>query len=186
MISRYADAGVCACRCRREAEWLYPVLPKRRGTFTREVSPEKTRLLRFSRVHPGMPRRFPCVGVAWFWTDDRQGVPRVTRRTARKKLQRACTRITAWIRANRHVPGNAFFNGLKARLRGHDRSSGVHGHSGALARFFAWATACAFTWLKRRGGTRRRFSGARFTQILDALPRERPRMTAVRRRRMCA
>jgi hypothetical protein len=66
-----------------------------------------------------MTRRFTFVGFEFFWTEDRQGVPRVKRRTARKKRQRACRRIKAWIQANRHVPGQAFVNGLKARLRGH-------------------------------------------------------------------
>jgi group II intron reverse transcriptase/maturase len=184
--SRYADDFVCALRFRSDAEWCYQVLPKRLGKFKLEVSPEKTRILRCSRFHPGMTRRFTFVGFEFFWKEDRQGVPRVKRRTARKKLQSACKRIKEWIQANRHLPGHAFFNGLNARLRGHYRYYGVHGNSGALSRFFAWATACAFKWLNRRGGKRRSFSWARFTQILDAIHRERPRMTEVRRRRMFA
>ena len=133
-----------------------------------------------------MKRRFTFLGFEFFWKEDRQGVPRVKRRTARKKLQRACKRIKEWIQANRHVPGRAFFQGLKARLRGHYRYYGVHGNSDALSRFFDWAMPCAFTWLTRRGGTRRRCSGARFTQILDAVPIERPRITEVTRRRVFA
>jgi len=119
LSSRYADDLVCALRFRSEAEWFDAVLPKRLGKFTREVSRQKTRILRCSRFHPGMTRRFTFVGFECFWTEDRQGVPRVTRRTARKKRQSACQRIKEWIQANRHVPGPACFNGLKARLRGH-------------------------------------------------------------------
>ena len=186
MISRDADDCVCACRCRSAAEWLYQGLPKRLGTCNREVSPEQTRSLRVSRLHPGRTRRFTVLGCELFWTEDRQGMPRVKRRTARKTRQRAGQRIKAWLQATRHLPGQAFFNGLKARLRGHDRSSGVHGNAGALSRVVAWALQWAFKWLNRRGGTRRRFSWARFTQILDAIPIERPRLTEVRRRRMFA
>jgi RNA-directed DNA polymerase len=127
MLSRYADDLVCAFRFCSDAEWLYQALPKRLGKFTLAVAPEKTRLLRFSRVHPGMTRRFTCWGVEFCWTEDRQGVPRVKRRTARKKLQGACQRIKEWIRPNRHLPGHAFFQGLNARLRGHYRYYGVHG-----------------------------------------------------------
>jgi RNA-directed DNA polymerase len=186
VISRYADDFVCAFRFRSDADWFYQVLPKRLGKFKLEVSPEKTRILRFSRFHPGMTRRFTFLGFEFFWKEDRQGVPRVTRRTARKKLQSACKRIKEWIQANRHLPGQVFFNGLNARLRGHYRYYGVHGNSAALSRFFAWATACAFKWLNRRGGKRRSFSWARFTQILDAIHIERPRITEVRRRRVFA
>jgi len=186
VISRDADDCVCACRFRRAADWLYQGLPKRLGTCNREVSPEQTRSLRVSRCHPGRTRRFPVLGFELFWTADRPGGPRGKRRTARKTRQRAGQRITAWLQANRPLPGHAFFNGLKARLRGQDRSSGVHGNSGARSRVVAWATACAFKWLNRRGGTRRSCSWARFTQILDAIPIERPRLTEVRRRRMFA
>ncbi|MGH8060255.1 MAG: hypothetical protein ACREOH_23960, partial [Candidatus Entotheonellia bacterium] len=177
---------VGAFRFRSDAEWLYQVLPKRLGKFTREVAPEKTRLLRFSRFHPGMTRRFTFLGFEFFWKEDRQGVPRVTRRTARKRLQSACKRITAWMQANRHVPGKAFFNGLKARLRGHDNYDGVHGNSHALHRVFDWAMNCACKWLNRRGGKRRSFSWQRFTQLLDAVPIERPRITEQSRRSVYA
>jgi RNA-directed DNA polymerase len=186
LISRYADDFVCAFRFRSDAEWFYEVLPKRLGKFKLEVSPEKTHILRFSRFHPGITRRFTFLGFEFFWKEDRQGVPRVKRRTARKKLQRACQRIKEWIQANRHLPGQAFFNGLNARLRGHYRYYGVHGNAGALYRFFDWAMQCAFKWLNRRGGKRRSFSWGRFTQILDANHIERPRITEVRRRRAFA
>ena len=126
------------------------------------------------------------VGFASFWQEDRQGVPRVQRRPARKKLQSACRRSTAWIQANRHVSGNAFFNGLNARLRGHDRDDGLHGNATALSRVFAWAMNCASQWRNRRGGKRRSVSWQRFTQLLDAVPIERPCMTEVRPRRVFA
>jgi group II intron reverse transcriptase/maturase len=186
LISRDADDLICAFRFRSDAEWFYQVLPKRLGKFKLEVSPEKTRILRFSRFHPGRTRRFTFLGFEFFWTEDRQGVPRVKRRTARKKLQSACKRIKEWIQANRHLPGNAFFKGLNARLRGHYRYYGVHGNSNALSRFFDWAMTCAFKWLNRRGGKRKSYSWARFAQMLDAVHIERPRITEPSRRRVYA
>ena len=92
LISRYADDLVCAFRFRRDAEWFYQALPQRLGKFKLEVASEKTRILRFSRFHPGMTRRFTFLGFEFYWTEDRQGVPRVKRRTARKTLQSACHR----------------------------------------------------------------------------------------------
>ena len=186
MRSRYADDVVCAVRVRREADWLYQALPTRLETCTREVAPEKPRLLRCSRVHPGRTRRCTCVGCECFWQEDRQGGPRVKRRPARQTWQRAGTRSKAWMQAKRHRPGNAFVHGLKARLRGHDRSSGVHGNSRALSRVFDGAMQGACKWRNRRGGKRRSFSWARFTQILEAVPLERPRMTEGRRRSVFA
>ena len=186
LIRRYADDLVCAFRFRSEADWFYQALPKRLGKFKLEVAPEKTRILRFSRFHPGRKRRFTFLGFEFFWTEDRQGVPRVKRRTARKKLQSACQRIKEWIQANRHSPGKAFFTGLNARLRGHYSYCGVHDNSHALQCFFEWAMACAYKWLNRRGGQRKGFSWRRFIQLLDAAPTERPRITEPRRRRVYA
>lgn len=180
--SRSAEDLVCACRLRSDAAWRYQALPKRLGPCTREVAPQKTRLLRCSRFHPGLPRRFTCVGCAVCWKEDRPGVPRVTRRTARKQRPRACQRSKAWMPANRPGPGNAFCNGLKARLRGHSRYDGVHGTSHALHRVVDWAMQCACTWRNRRGGNRRSCSWTRVTQLLDAVPLARPRMPEPSRR----
>ena len=101
MMVRYADDWVCAFRYRDDAERFYRVLPKRLGKFHLEVAPNKTHILRFSRFHSSMTRRFVFLGFEFYWNKDRQGVARVMRRTARKKLQGACRRIKDWIKTNR-------------------------------------------------------------------------------------
>jgi RNA-directed DNA polymerase len=93
LISRYCDDFVCAFQLREDAERIYQALPKRLGKFTLEVAPEKTGILRFSRFHPTMRRRFSFLGFEFYWYNDRKGVPRVTRRTARTRLIRACRTI---------------------------------------------------------------------------------------------
>jgi hypothetical protein len=96
---------VCAFRLQEDAERFFRVLPKRLAKFHLQVAPEKTHLCRFSRFHPSTKRRFTFLGFAFFWTPDRHGVPRVMRRTARKKLQAARQRLTEWIKQHRHLPG---------------------------------------------------------------------------------
>ena len=131
LLCRYADDWVCAFRYQDDAERFYRVLPKRVEKCNLQVAPEKTRLLRFSRLHPGMQRRFTVRGFALFWMAERHGVPRVKRRTARKKLQAACQRIKEGITQHRHRPGQGFFQRLNARVRGHSNSYGVRGNSRA-------------------------------------------------------
>ncbi len=94
LMCRYADDWVCAFRFGDDAERFYRTLPKRLEKFGLEVAPEKTSILRFSRFHPSMKRRFTFLGFEFYWLEDRKGTPRVKRRTARKKLQGACRRIT--------------------------------------------------------------------------------------------
>jgi RNA-directed DNA polymerase len=157
---------VGAFRYQDDAERFYRVLPKRLAKFNLQVAPEKTRLLRFSRFHPSMKRRFTFLGFEFFWRPDRHGVPRVTRRTARKKLQAACQRIKEWIKQHRHLPRRECFPRLHTRLRGHYNYYGARGNSRALHRFFNWAMDCTFTWRNRRGGTRKSFPWEQCTQVL--------------------
>ena len=185
MIWRYADDWVCAFRFRDDAERFYRVLPKRLQKFDLEVAPEKTRVLRFSRFHPDMQGRFSFLGFEFYWMPDRQGVCRVKRRTARKRLQGACRRIKEWIKGNRHLPGGEFFGRLNARLQGHYNYYGVRGNSRSLYNFYKWAMECVFKWLNRRSW-RRSYTWEEFPQVLDHVGIARPRITEVKRRRVFA
>jgi RNA-directed DNA polymerase len=186
LICRYADDWVCAFRYRDDAERFYRTLPKRLEKFHLEVAREKTRILRFSRFHPSMRRRFTFVGFEFYWKEDRQGVPRVMRRTSRKKLRAACRRIKVWIQASRHLPGREFYRRLNVRLRGHYNYYGVWGNSRSLQRFYDWAIYCAFKWLNRRGGKRRSFNRSVFDHVLHRARVARPHITEVKRRRVFA
>lgn len=186
IVSRYADDFVCAFRYQDDAERFYRVLPKRLEKFRLEVAPDKTRRLRFSRFHPSHKRRFTFLGFEFFWARDRQGVSRVKRRTAPKKLQGACRRIKEWIVESRHEPGRAFFRGLNRRLRGHYNYYGLRGNSDALYRFYSWTITCTFKWLNRRGGKRSSFTWESFTDMLERVGIAKPRITEVAKRRVFA
>jgi hypothetical protein len=113
-------------------------------------------------------------------------VPRVKRRTARKKLQAACRRMTAWIKRHRHLPGREFFRQLNVRLQGHYNYYGVRGNFPSLQRFFSGAIQSAYKWRNRRGGKRKSYTWEQYTQVLDRVRVARPRITEVRRRRVSA
>ncbi len=186
LIARYADDWVCAFQYRDDAQGFYRVLPKRLAKFKLELSKEKTRILRFSRFHPSMKRRFFFLGFEFFWKEDRQGEPRVKRRTARNRLQAACRRIKEWIKRNRHLTGRLFFKALNAKLRGHYNYYGVRGNSDSLYRFFKWAMECTLKWLNRRGGKRKSYTRDRFFKMLDRVGIIKPRITEQRKRRAFA
>jgi len=177
LLCRYADDFVCAFRYRDDAERFYAVLPKRLEKFGLQVAPEKTQCLRFSRFHPSMKRRFTFLGFELYWFVDRKGIPRVMRRTARRKLQSACRRIKEWVRNNRHLRGRDFVKGLNRRLVGHYNYYGLRGNSRALWRFYQWAIECAFKWLNRRGGKRSSFTWGAFSRAIKHLAVAKPRIT---------
>ena len=177
LLCRYADDWVCAFRYQEDAERFFRVLPKRLEKFNLKLAPEKTRLMRFSRFHPSMQRRFTFLGFEFYWKADRSGTPRVQRRTARKKLQAACRRIKEWIKSSRHVLLREFFAALNLRLLGHYRYYGVRGNSRSLNSYFEWVKLCVFKWLNRRGGKRGSLSWTRFVKCLEYVDIARPRIS---------
>lgn len=162
LLCRYADDSVCTFRYQDDADRFYRVLPQRLKKFGLEIAPEKTRCLHFSRFHARMKQRFTFLGFEIYWLEDRTGVPRVKRRTARKKLRAACRRIKDWEKENRHAPVRELFRGLNRRLRGHYNSYGAQGNWRSLDRLFRWAVAGSFKWLNRRGGKRRSYNWPAF------------------------
>ncbi len=180
IMCRYADDWVCAFRDNRDAEWFYEVLPTRLERFGLKVEPSKTQILRFSRVHPGMERRFSFLGFEFFWFPDRQNVPRVMRRTARKKLQSALKRMKEWIRLNRHKKTRWFLTALNINLQGHYQYYGVRGNSRSLWLFYEEVMKGCFTWLNRRS-QRRSYSWGAFKRLLSYIPLAKPRITELTR-----
>jgi group II intron reverse transcriptase/maturase len=161
IICRFADDFVCAFRFKDDAEKFFRILPKRLIKFGLEVSPEKTQILRFSRFHPTMRRRFTFLGFEFYWNNDRKGIPRVQRRTSRKKLQGILRNITEWIRKNRDLPERKFFQVINAKLRGHYNYYGVRGNSNSLWYYYYRVIDICFKWLNRRS-QRRSYTWERF------------------------
>ena len=181
LLIRYADDYVCAFQYQEEAMRFYRVLPKRLKKFGLEVASDKTRVLRFSRFHPGLPGRFTFLGFELYWDRDRRGDLRVMKRTARKKLQQAKRRMKQWIRANRHLLGRQFIKELNRKLVGHYNYFGLRSNEKSLHSFYGWTIQCAYKWLNRRGGKRRSFNWARFKVALKKLNVALPRITEKQR-----
>ncbi|HEY90630.1 MAG TPA: group II intron reverse transcriptase/maturase [Dehalococcoidia bacterium] len=184
LMCRYADDWVSAFQYLNDAERYYRALPKRLKKYNLEVAEDKTRILRFSRFHPSRKRKIAFLGFELYWKADRQGVLRVNRQTARKRLQRATKRISEWIKSNRHLRGSEFFSQLNRRLRGHYNYYGVRGNSESLSRFYKRAIECAFKWLNRRGGKRRSYTWEEFKRVLNLVKIAQPRITEVKHQRV--
>ena len=180
-ICRYADDFVCAFQLKDEAEEFYRQLPERLKKFGLEIAEEKTNIIRFSRFHPSMKRRFTFLSFELYWFYDHNGEKRVMKRTARKRLHLACREIKAWIKENRHAPGQEFIKGLNRRLRGHYNYYGIKGNLHSLYRFYDWAITCSYKWLNRRGGKKRSFTWKAFKRALERVNVAVPMVTEKQR-----
>jgi group II intron reverse transcriptase/maturase len=181
ILFRYADDFVSAFQFMDDAERFYTVLPKRLGRFGLEVEPTKTRILRFSRFHPGMKRMFSFLGFEIYWFRDRSGKPRVMRRTARKRQQACLRKIKEWIKTERHKPIPYYFGMLKRKLVGHYNYYYVRGNSRSVWSFFGEVIRTIFKWLNRRS-QRRSYNWGRFKTMLKRAGIPQPRLTEKKRR----
>ena len=151
-------------------------MPKRLAKFGLTVAPDKTRLLRFSRFHPGLRRRFAFLDFELYWAKDRKGSLRVMKRTGRKKLQQAKRRMKQWTKANRHLPGRQFIKALNRKLVGRYNYFGIPSNGDSVGSFYHHAIGCAFKWLNRRGGKKSSFTWAAFKVALKQLGVAAPRV----------
>jgi len=177
---RFADDWLCGFQYSVDARRYYEVLPKRLKRFNLEVEPSKTQILRFSRFHPSIKRRFTFLGFEFYWTIDRKGLPWVEKRTARKKLQGAIQRIKDWIKHNRHLPKVVFFSILKAKLTGHYNYYYTRGNSRSVWRFYDAVVVQCYKWLNRRS-QRKSLTWAQLKRVWTQMGVPKPRVSQPQR-----
>jgi len=150
MLIRYCDDFVVAFQYREEAQAFYKVLPTRLGKFNLAISQEKTRLVRFSRFHPGKARCFRFLGFEYYWSRDRAGEARLRCRTSTKKQHEAMSGIYRWIKLNRHQRVGELLTSLKRKLVGFANYFGLPDNSRSLNRLYGHVVRSLYKWLNRR------------------------------------
>jgi group II intron reverse transcriptase/maturase len=152
---RYADDAVLGFSSRQDAEKVLKVLAERFSRFGLTLHPEKTRLVEFGR--PGKdegkgPGTLDFLGFTHYWGKSRKGNWVVKRKTSRKRINRALTRIAEWCKRNRHKPIREQHQKLCQRLHGHFAYFGLTGNSLWLQRVREGAMKLWRKWLHKRGG----------------------------------
>ena len=166
-IIRYADDFVCAFQFEKDADQFYRAqLPQRMSRFSLELAPDKTRLLCFSRLKIHKGEKFDFLGFEFRWGRNRHLKPQVKRRTSRKRLNRAMTDLTAWIKKMRHRGLRPLMATLIRKLRGHYNYYGVTHNSNSLWEYWEHTKRVVYKWLNRRS-QRRSFTWQKFTGMLE-------------------
>jgi RNA-directed DNA polymerase len=147
---RYADDFVACFEYRHEAIAFEKALPERLAKFGLEVTKDKTKKLRFGRNGGPHNGRFDFLGFEFYWEPDRQGQPRVKRRTATKKWLAGMQRMREWIKANRHQKLTRLLSQLKAKLRGTWNYYGLIGNYGRMKLFYEATRRTLYQWVNRR------------------------------------
>jgi len=176
-LCRYADDFICAFRFKDDAEEFYKALIKRLEKFGLSLSPDKTRIIRFSRFDKGTSY-FEFLGFEFRWGTSRKGKDVIKRRTSRKKLLSSLEKFTLWCRKCRNFRLRVTFKLLNAKLRGYYNYYGIIGNFASLQKFFFQAMRILYKWLNRRS-QKRSFCYNIFNQITKFYKIEKPRITEI-------
>ena len=174
-LCRYADDFICAFRFKEDAEEFYKALIKRLNKFGLSLSPDKTRIIKFSRFEKDA-NYFEFLGFEFRWGTSLKGRDMIKRRTSRKKLLASLMKFTLWCRKCRNLRLRVIFKLLNAKLRGYYNYYGVIGNFASLQKFFRQAMKILYKWLNRRS-QERSFCYNTFSQIAKFYNIEKPRIT---------
>jgi group II intron reverse transcriptase/maturase len=180
---RYADDFVACFEYRHEADAFEKALKDRLAKFGLEVAADKTKTLRFG--HNGGPHngRFDFLGFEFYWEPDRQGKPRVKRRTATKKWRAGVQRMKAWVKTHRHQKLSRLMKTLKAKLQGTWNYYGLIGNYRRLMLFYDETCRTLHKWLNRRS-QRPSLTWSAFNRMLARFQVPRPRIVEKNDQRM--
>ena len=177
-LVRYADDFVMVFEYEDDARRVLEVLPKRLARFGLEVSPEKTRLVRFGRPSSDAdpPDSFDFLGFTFYWAKSRKGTMVVHWKTAKKRLARTLRGVWEYCRDNRHKPLSTQHATLSRKLRGHYQYFGLTLNYDPLAKVYYRTQEIWRRWLARRS-QRGQLSWDEFKRrILSRMPLPRPRI----------
>jgi RNA-directed DNA polymerase len=182
-IIRYADDFVACFEYRHEAVAFEKGLKERLAKFGLEVAADKTKTLRFGSNGGPHNGRFDFLGFEFYWGPDRQGKPRVKRRTATKKWLGGMRRMRAWIRTHRHQKLRRTLSALKAKLQGTWNYYGLIGNHRRMQLFYDATCLAPHKWLNRRS-QRRSVSWRALNRLLERCQVTRPRIVEKNGQRM--
>lgn len=176
LIIRYADDFVCTFQYKQDAQLFYHQLNERLGKFGLEVSPEKTRILLFSRSKLKQSKTFDFLGFEFRRAISRKSKPIIRRRTSRKKLRASIAAFTEWIKTNRNKKISKLMATLGAKYRGYWNYYGVIGNYDSLQTFYYRTVRILFKWLNRRS-QRLSYNWAGFKDLLKQFLIPTPKIT---------
>jgi len=181
-LCRYADDFVCAFQYEDDARRFYKALGLRLEKFGLSLAEEKTRIMRFSRLHMEDKTCFEFLGFEFRWGMNRAGVPQVLKRTSKKKYKNSLKRFSEWCKSNRNMRMTELFYKLNSKLRGYYNYYGVRGNYDSMASFFYHAIKLLFKWLNRRS-QRKSYTWTGFKELLKHFGIARPRITEKKRQK---
>src|SRR6266581_3703808 len=145
--------------------------------FERVVKPEQRGRCRMIRYADDFVAcyEYRHEAEAFYWEPDRQGKPRVKRRTATKKWRAGVERMTEWVKKHRHQKLGRTMKTLKAKLQGTWNYYGLIGNYRRMQLFYDATCRTLHKWLNRRS-QRPSMTWPAYRRMLARFQVPRPRM----------
>ena len=139
------------------------------------MAADKTKTLRFGNNGGPHNGRFDFLGFEFYWGTDRQGKPRIKRRTATKKHLAALQRIKDWIQTHRDQKLRRTMKTLRAKLQGTWNYYGLIGNYRRMQLLYEETRRALYKWLNRRS-QRKSLTWPGVTRLLERFQVPRPRI----------
>jgi group II intron reverse transcriptase/maturase len=164
---RYADDTIFCFQYRCDVLRFYQALMGRFDKFNLEISKEKTRIIRLGK--DGKDCSFDFLGFTHYLGKDKNGKPRIKRKTSKKRYKASLARCKVWMRQNRNIPTEEFMRILKIKIQGHCNYYCITDNRAAVANFIDECKRLLYKWLNRRS-QRKSFNWDRFNLFLKRYP----------------
>jgi RNA-directed DNA polymerase len=183
-LIRYCDDFIVLFASRKDAERFVTELPIRLQKFGLEISPTKTRMLKFSKQEFERCNKlgiksetFNFLGFTHYFHKSRRGFTLIGHKTNKDNLKRKLSNMKEYLRKVRNIiPLKDWMPIIKLKLTGHYNYFGVSGNMRCLKQYYNQTVSLLFKWLNRRS-QRKSMNWDKFMSYLQIFPLPQPRIT---------
>ena len=149
---------VVCCESQRDAEEFLKEVRERFLNFGLELSPKKTKMIKFGRNGWRRWRQggakvetFNFLGFTHYCETSRKGYFKMVHKTTKRNLSDKLKEINEWLKKIRNlVPLKLWWPELKAKLVGHYSYFGISGNYRCLNQFYWRVIRMVYKWINRR------------------------------------
>ena len=158
-LVRYADDFVIGVQHREEAEKIRRDLDARFRKFGLSLSKTKTKVIEFGRFAKEnqwrkgkiKPETFDFLGFTHYCTTTRDGRFMVKVKTSRKRMIRATSAMSSWLKTIRNkVDTKEIWKTLALKLTGHYQYYGISGNIEGIKWYYHKTMQITLKWMNRR------------------------------------
>jgi group II intron reverse transcriptase/maturase len=157
-LIRYCDDFVVSFENEADALIFMDSLQRRLEKFGLEVSPSKTRIIKFGKrawqiamIHGQKVASFNFLGFTHYCAKSRRGKFIMGHRTSKENLNRKLKEIKVWLKEVYCAqPLKDWWEILKVKIAGHFNYFGIRGNSRCTQQFYKQIVRLAYKWINRR------------------------------------